>query len=78
MAKESVFNSKLQASLRHTFVERLQMQMDKDSFDDLCEAVANPDVPLRAIQRAVVAMGFDAPWTNMVRWRGKCLNSTKN
>jgi hypothetical protein len=78
MAKASVFSDKLQASLRHSFVERLQMQMDNDSFEDLCAAVANPDIPLRAVQRAIEAMGLEAPWANMMRWRRKCLNSTTN
>ncbi len=78
MAKASVFSDKLQASLRHSFVERLQMQMDNDSFEDLCAAVANPDIPLRAVQRAIEAMGLEAPWANMMRWRRKSLNSTTN
>ena len=78
MAKESVFSNKLQSSLRHTYVERLQLQMDSDSFGDLVDAMSNPNVPLRAIQRAIQAMGIDAPWTNLMRWRQKCLNSTTN
>lgn len=75
MAKESVFTTKLESSLRHTFVERLAMQMDADSYQDLCDAVANEDVPLRAVQRALEEMGIEAPWSNMLRWRRKCLNS---
>lgn len=75
MAKESAFSTKLGLSLRHNFVERLAMQMDSDSYRDLCDAVANPDVPLRAVQRALEDMGIDAPWSNMLRWRRKCLNS---
>lgn len=75
MAKESAFTEKLEASLRHSFVDRLAMQMDAESYQDLCDAVANEDVPLRAVQRALEEMGIEAPWSNMLRWRRKCLNS---
>lgn len=77
MAKKSVFQERLDARLRHRFDERLMLEMDADSYEDLVEALLNPAVSVGTISAALTEMGITAPKSNLRRWRLKCLSSVK-
>lgn len=77
MAKKSVFQERLETRLRHRFDERLMLEMDEDSYDDLVMAVLNPAISLDSIVSALTEMGIKAPKSNLQRWRKRCLTSVK-
>ena len=69
MGEKKRFKDFLSEFERPPVQDRLKQLMEKDSYDDLVDAIHNPKISLGAILRALNAMGFEASKSSLHRWR---------
>lgn len=69
MAESMRFKDALESNGSLSAEERLKQLLEPESFDDLVEAIHNPNVSAGAIERALKKMGYEVSRSAISRWK---------
>lgn len=69
MVVKKRFKDFLEAPANRSVEERLKELMDEEDYQDLVDAIHNPNIGSPAITKALNAMGFEVSRAAIARWK---------